>query len=386
MKNSFSIIASFIALTIIGATLVPLINLQLKPSRSLPTLNVSYSWYNASAKLIEQEVTSKLEGLFSAMKGVENISSVSSMGDGVINLEFKKEVDLDAARFELATLIRLAYPDLPEQVSYPSISKSDNSNETPPLLSYNLNASASPYYIQKFANKNIVPKLSLVKGINNIYVYGAMPNQWEITYNVESINSFGIEVNEISKAINSFLSTKIVGRAKLTEHENTEMIQVVMENNIPDEVNWSEIPIKKIDGRIVFLGDIAVARCKEKQPYSYFRINGLNTISIVVYPEKNINTLSLAADAKSKMDELKRGLPDGFSVILAFDASEDLNNELQKLGLRAIFSLVVLLLFVFLMSRQLKYLFLILISLISNLFIACIFYYVLKIEIHLYSL
>jgi hypothetical protein len=53
---------------IVGVSLLPLLNVQLTPSRSLPGLSVYYSWPDASARVIEQEVTSKLEGLLIRMK------------------------------------------------------------------------------------------------------------------------------------------------------------------------------------------------------------------------------------------------------------------------------------------------------------------------------
>jgi multidrug efflux pump subunit AcrB len=69
--SSFSILTIFILLMIIGASLLPLLNLQLTPSPSLPGISVSYSWPDASAPVVEQEVTAKLEGLFSVVKGIK---------------------------------------------------------------------------------------------------------------------------------------------------------------------------------------------------------------------------------------------------------------------------------------------------------------------------
>ena len=96
---------------IMGVAMLPLLNVQLNPSRALPRLNVSYYWPDASARVIEQEVTSKMEGLFNSVKGIKEITSVSSKGYGRINLSFKKTVNLDAARFEIASLIRQVYSD-----------------------------------------------------------------------------------------------------------------------------------------------------------------------------------------------------------------------------------------------------------------------------------
>lgn len=73
--SSFSILIIFVLLMIVGVSLLPSLNVQLTPSRSLPGLSVSYHWADASASVIEQEVTSKLEGLFGDVEGIKEVSS-----------------------------------------------------------------------------------------------------------------------------------------------------------------------------------------------------------------------------------------------------------------------------------------------------------------------
>jgi multidrug efflux pump subunit AcrB len=63
-----------------------------------------------------------------------------------------------------------------------------------------------------------------------------------------------------------------------------------------------------------------------------------------------------------------------------------LSEELSKITERTVFSLLILLFFVALISRQIKYLVIITTSIFANLLIACILYYTFKIEIHLYTL
>lgn len=167
--------------------MLPLLNVQLTPSRSLPGLSVSYRWADASARVIEQEVTSKLEGLFSGVKGIREVSSVSSKGYGRINLSFKKTVNLDAARFEVASLIRQTYNTLPEQVSFPELSMSASGENSSPILTYTLNASASPFFIQKYAEEHLVPKLSVIPGASGVKVYGSTPYEWIIRFNSDQI-------------------------------------------------------------------------------------------------------------------------------------------------------------------------------------------------------
>ncbi len=363
-------------------------NVQLEPSRALPSIEVTYSWHDASARVIEQEVTSKLEGLFSSVKGIKDVNSVSYRGRGKINLTFKKNLNLDAVRFEIATIIRRTYPNLPKQLSYPEITLGTRGQNVRPILSYNLNASASPYYIQKYAENNISPLLSPIPGLNEVKIYGANPYEWEVKFNVDQIHILNIKPQEIVSAINTHFQKELIGMGsvKTPGHDFTEKISIVLQTYIAENESWNKIPVKKSGGRIIYLSDIATIRYKEQPPHAYYRINGLNTINLVLYPEEGINNIKLARDVKEKMADISQNLPGGYSVLLSYDSTEFIEKEIKKIALRTLFSMLILLLFVLLISRQFRYLLLISVSLVANLVIACIFYYLFKIEIHLYSL
>ena len=383
---SFSVLIIFLLLMIVGISVLPLLNVQLTPSRSLPGLSVSYRWADASARVIEQEVTSKLEGLFSGVKGIKEVTSVSSKGYGRISLSFKKTVNLDAARFEVASLIRQAYPNLPEQISFPELSMSASGQNTSPILTYTLNASASPFFIQKYAEDHLVPKLSVIPGVNGVKAFGSTPYEWEIRFNNEQAQLFGIRSSEIAQSVTTFFNGEYLGQGTMSTTVKETITGFYLRNNKSDSINWRSIPVKKVNGRVVHLGDIATITYKEQQASSYFRINGLNTINLVVYPDDNVNNLTLGKRVKAEVERLSAELPSGYSLLLTNDTTQFLNKELNKIGLRTIFSLLILLTFVLLISRQFKYLLLITASIVANLVIACIFYYVLGIEIHLYTL
>ncbi|HCY41765.1 MAG TPA: multidrug efflux pump protein [Prolixibacteraceae bacterium] len=384
--SSFSILIIFILLVIVGISLLPLLNVQLTPSRSLPGLSVGYYWPDASARVIEQEVTSRLEGLFSGVKGIKEVSSVSSKGYGRISLSFKKTVNPDAARFEVASLIRQAYPGLPGQVSFPELSMSASGQNTSPILTYTLNASASPFFIQKYAEDHLVPNLSVIPGVNGVKVYGSTPYEWEIRFDNEQAQLLGIRSQEIAQSLSSFFNEEYLGQGSISYKGTETLSGFYLRNSISDSINWRSVPVKKVNGRMVHLGDIATIAYKEQQASSYFRINGLNTINLVVYPNDNVNNLTLGKRVKEEIERLKAGLPSGYSLLLTHDSTQFLNDELNKIGLRTIFSLLILLTFVLLISRRFNYLLLITISIVANLVIACIFYFVLGIEIHIYTL
>jgi len=382
------VIVVFVLLVITGAGLMPLLNVQLSPSRSLPRLSVSYNWPDASARVIEQEVTSKLEGLFSSVKGIKEVSSVSSKGSGRINLSFKKTVNLDAVRFEVASLIRQAYPELPVQVSFPELSMSTGGQNAEPVMTYTLNAGASPYFIQKYAENHLVPPLSVLPGVSGVKVYGSTPFEWAVTFHSDRTQTLGISSREIAQSIQSYFAKEYLGQGPVSgiDEKSRTITGIYLENGSTDSIDWQNIPVKKTGTRIIRLGNLATVKYREQEPSSYFRINGLNTINLVIYPEDDVNNLEVAKSVKGTTAGLQSALPAGYSLLLASDSTEYIRSELDKVFIRTIFSLGILLLFVLLISRQLKYLLLITISILGNLIVACIFYYFLHIEIHLYTL
>lgn len=384
--SSFTIILIFTLLILIGISFLPLINLKLRPSRSLQSVSVSFSWPRASAKVIEQEVTSKLEGLFSVIKGVEDISSQTSKGEGNIQISLKKNVNLDAIRFELASIIRQVYPKFPREVSYPILSLGTTGRKAQPIMTYTLNGSASPRIIQKYAEDHLVAKIATIKGVSEVNVYGSTPFEWEIKYDYEKIAALGLSVNEIIKAINNHNNEQNIGLVNQKRASDIHTIPLVIQTRHQGGSIWENLPIANQNGRIMYLSDIATTRLVEKQPDNYYRINGLNTINIVIYPSDNENHLRLAGVIKANIAALSSNLPIGYSLLTAYDTTEFIGKELRKIGFRTILSMVILLNFVLIISRQMKYLLLIVISLLANLIIAVIFYYILKLEIHLYSL
>ena len=68
-SSGFSIIVIAIALALLGLLLLPSLPVKLFPSRELPSLTVSFSMPGNSSRVVEQEVTGKLEGALARVKG-----------------------------------------------------------------------------------------------------------------------------------------------------------------------------------------------------------------------------------------------------------------------------------------------------------------------------
>lgn len=387
--SSFSVILAFVCLTLAGLALIPKLSVKLSPSQTLPQINISFSMSGSSPRTVEMEATSKLEAMLNRMTGVQKISSTSGNGWGNISMEFDKHTDMDIARFEVSTIVRQTWQSLPENVSYPSITQNradDNANKA--FLTFTINALASAYEIQQSVDKQIKPKLSVIDGVFKIDVNGAMPMVWQIEYDSRAMDIYGISIKDIQEAIAGYLKKDFLGITSTDRYnQQQEWIRVSVGSvNSEDAASLSSIGVKSLEGTVIPLGKIARINKIESQAKSYYRINGLNSIYMSVTADENSNQLELSKKVKDKLSEIESDLPSGYEVHLSYDATEYIKDELSKIYFRTGLTLLILLLFILLTYRNIKYTLLVVFTLIANLATAIIFYYLLELEIQLYSL
>ena len=187
--SAFTLIVIFVCLSLIGIALIPLLPIKLVPSRTLPGLSVSYNMRGSSSRIVEMEVTSKLEGILARINGVKNITSTSSNESGSVSIEFDKHTDMEIARFEVSTAIRQLWPQLPDEVAYPQISENYSDDDASrPFLVYTLNAPQEPILIQQYAEDHIKNKIGQLKGVYKVEINGATPMEWKLEYSLSLIH------------------------------------------------------------------------------------------------------------------------------------------------------------------------------------------------------
>ncbi|WP_172917075.1 efflux RND transporter permease subunit [Capnocytophaga canis] len=387
--SSFSIILVFLCISLAGIALVPLLPVKLAPSQNLPALTVSFSMPGSASRVVEMEATSKIEAMLSRIKGIKKITSRSGNGWGSVSLEMDKHTSIDVARFEASTVIRQLWGDLPRSVSYPQLQvRRPDENANRPFLNYTLNASAPPITIQNYCENSIKPRLSEIEGIYKVDVNGATPMEWQLQYDNDQLNRMGVSVDEIQRAIQLHYNTQFLGIGEIEDSGNVRKFARVVLGDASEKETFdaSKISVTNKDGKILYLNQLVNVSRVEQAPRSYYRINGLNSIYISISAEENANQLQLSSEIKKLMEDIRKNLPQGYELHQSYDATEYIKDELNKIYFRSGLTILILLAFVLLISRNFKYLFLIVSSLFINLAIAVVLYYFLRLEIQLYSL
>lgn len=376
----------FVALSAFSLVVcLPRLPLQYMPQPNGTLLTVSYSLPGATPQVAEQQVTSLLENSLSSITDIETIYSKSGYDGGELSLRFKKGSDMQQKQFEAASIVRRIFPQLPAQTSYPTVQvqapNADTRNQ--PLLVYTIYAPMQNVAITQAMASKLLPTLRQWPGVKQVNISGTPQQQITIQYNATQCRAWGIETNAIAPALEQVFGSWYGGT--ITRHQGSQyfVYQNAMDAT-PQEV--AKVTLYTSDGKAIALGKFCNIRLEEQAPQQWFRINGKNAVSLVVYAQPGENEVQLSTQLKLAMQKLSKTLPKDFSLLLAYDDTQFLSTEIAKNNRRAAMCIGILLIFMLVAYRNFKHILVLSVSLAITLSLTILFAYLLRMPIHLYTI
>src|SRR5215831_2448092 len=96
------------------------------PAIDPPVITVNTSYKGANAQVIESQITEPLEKAINGIQDIRSISSTSSQGSSVINVEFNLSADLETAANDVRDKVSQTVRLLPQDIDgLPTVTKAD---------------------------------------------------------------------------------------------------------------------------------------------------------------------------------------------------------------------------------------------------------------------
>lgn len=363
---------------------MPRLKVDLLPADHSASFSIGFSYPQSSPAVVEQQVTSLVEGACAQLQQVKKITSVSNYNGGVITISFDPTADIDFKQFELTALIRQIFPKLPQQVSYPILTRGiANRQNRSPLLVYSINAPLQTVGIKEEMEGLFARTFAGVPDVGEISVSGAESAQITLQYNKAQCEILRVRPEDIINAIESYFSASYVGSI---QKENGESYFVKLNPRQASIAEIENIFLLNDSKEMVQLKNVARVYIENKENQRYFRINGKNSVRVSIYGKQDENSLLASKRIKKIMKRLTLQLPQGFQLIQDHDDTEFLNAELLKGAQRAAIAVIILMVFILVFYRNAKYLANLLSALLVSLFLTILLVWLLGLTIHLYTI
>src|SRR3989449_4044822 len=171
------------------------------PSVDFPTLSVTASLPGASPATMASSVATPLERQFSAIAGVDSMTSVSTLGSSQISLQFDLTRNIDGAAVDVVTAINAATPLLPPGMpSPPSFRKSNPADS--PIAFLGLTSSTLPLWVlNEYAETLVAQRISTISGVAQVNVFGAQKFAVHVQVDPNKLAARQIGINEVAQSI-----------------------------------------------------------------------------------------------------------------------------------------------------------------------------------------
>ena len=315
-----------------------------------PVVQVKVDYKSASAPIIDEEVTQVIEDVIGGAEGIKNIDSKSENGKSTINIEFDTEIDLDDAANDIRERVARVVDTLPSESKPPQILKQAAGFTTTMWLALS-SSTWSDLELGDYAERYLVDQFSSVKNVGRILVGGLRELSVRVWIDPVKLAANNLTIQEVEGALRNENVSLPAGTLEASNIDLT----INLDKSYNDLEKLKQLPIKKSKDNLVRLSDVANIEFGPVSEKALFRAqskNALNlkTVGIGVYARSGASTVELSKEIKKKVKELKKNLPEGLNLEIAFNRATYIGaaiNEVYKTLIIA-FVLVVIIIYLFL--------------------------------------
>jgi len=351
------IFASVISIVIViaGAVSFGALPVAQYPEITPPTVQVSTTYPGANAQVVAETVAAPIE---QQVNGVENsiYMSSTSASDGSYKLTVSFEVgtDLDMAQVLVQNRVKLAEPNLPQEVARQGVNTKKQSTNIILIISlFSPNDRYDELYLSNFATLRLRDTLSRIPGVGDVSVFPQSDYSMRIWLDPRQLKSRDLTTEDVLSAIreqNVQVAAGQIGQPPAPRGQNFQYTVNVL-GRLSDVEQFEDIIVKTGEGgRITRLRDVARVELGGKGYEITSGLSGAPSASVAIYQLPGANALDVAKQIYATMEELSGFFPEDMEYRIPYDTTIFVEKSIQEvyITLAQAAALVFLVLFIFL--------------------------------------
>ncbi len=293
------------ALVLLGAVCLTKIPIDLLPSVSIPTLNVSTQWPNVAPEEMETQITRPIEQAVSSANNIYSINSQSTQGNSRVTIQFNWGTDINAATVDVLQLVqraRNAFPNDPT-LSQPQVFKYDPSSL--PIMIYAVTGVKDPVKLRTILDNEVSPLLTSADGVAAVTDTGGLQRAIVVNVDPDKSKAYGISLNQVE---NRLVQENISLPAGIAKQGNTEYtIRAVGYFKTPAEM--ASMPIGSFNGQVVSLGMVAKIVDYAQEQRISTRLNQQPAVGVSITKQSGANTVTTAQAIQERLKTVLKEYP-----------------------------------------------------------------------------
>ncbi|MEN6484769.1 MAG: efflux RND transporter permease subunit [Syntrophobacteraceae bacterium] len=330
-----------------GYSLLPVSEL---PNVDYPTIQVTANLSGASPETMASSVATPLEKEFSSIAGLDSMTSTSALGVSQITLQFSLERSIDAAAQDVQTAISKAQRVLPPDMTNPPYFRKVNPADAP-ILFLALRSPILPLStVDEYAQTLLAQRISMINGVAQVQVHGSQKYAVRVQVNPNILNSLGIGMDEIEKAI----AKANVNIPTGTLNGKDQAITVQATGQLFNAEAYRPLIVAYKNGSPVRLGALGRVIDSVENDKVATWYNDSRAIMLAVQRQPGTNTVEVVDAIKQLLPAFREQLPGSVDLSIHYDRSVSIRDSVEDVKFTLYLSVMLVVLVIFLFLRNLS--------------------------------
>jgi len=318
------------------------------PQIDFPTINVTAALPGASPEIMATSVATPLERQIGHIAGVTEMTSVSSLGNTRITVQFDLSRDIDGAARDVQAAINASTSQLPAELpSFPTYRKVNPAD--PPIMILALTSKlATQGQMYDAASTILQQKLSQVSGVGQVIVGGSSLPAVRVELNPTALNSYDIGLETVRTA----LATANVNKPKGQLTENSHTLDIVSNDQMFKAYEYEPLIIAYRNNAPIVLSDVAdvVDSIQDVRNAGY--ANGKPSVLLIIFKQPGANVIETVNNVYTMMSELKASISPTIDMAVMLDRTTTIRASLRDVELTLIIAMILVMLVIYFFLRD----------------------------------
>src|SRR4051812_26455597 len=275
------------------------------PDIKIPVIAAVWNYTGLPADEMSGRIVSVYErSLTTTVNDIEHIESQSLAGYGIVKIFFQPNVNINTANAQVTAISQTVLKQMPAGITPPIILNFSASSV--PILQLALSSkSLSEQRLADLALNTIRPQIVTIPGAAIPFPYGGKTRQMQIDLDQRALRSYGLGAQDVVQALTLQNLITPVGSQKIGSFEYT-----VSLNNAPKRlVEFSDLPIKTVNGTVVYMRDVANVHDASPPQLNVVQLNGQKGVLMSILKNGSASTLDIIETIKARLPGLADILP-----------------------------------------------------------------------------
>lgn len=327
------------------------------PDIAPPVVNVTASYPGASARVVEETVTSIIEREMNGVAGLMYTSASSSQGSASISMTFKQGVNPDLAAVDVQNRLKVVEVRLPEVVRRNGVSVEKSADSFQLIVSVTSDkGQLSEIDLGELASSQIIQTLRRVEGVGKVQAFSP-EYAMRIWPDPQKMAALNVTASDITSALRSYNARITVGEIGAGGVPVGAPISasIVSDSNLTTPEEFGDISLRtNKDGSSLFIKDLAKIELGSSDYSFATKLNGKNTAAMAIKMAPGSNAVATVKRIKASLDELQQYFPKGVSYQISYDSSAFVSISIKKVITTLIEAIVLVFLVMYLFMQNLR--------------------------------